>query len=94
MFCAILSVGCGGGSDFVDSEQTETLNEDTGDYDPNEEARGNSGSSGEISIHIGTASSEYVELMYGTERIIPTAECSGLPKIPKIKDRMEALISL
>ena len=51
MFCAVISAGCGGeGSDdnYADPEQTESLNEntggeDTGDYDPNEESRGTSG---------------------------------------------------
>ena len=40
MFCAIVSVGCGGGSDndSADPEQTESLNEDIS-YDPNEEGR-------------------------------------------------------
>ena len=38
----------GGGSDYADSEQTESLNdntdgEDTGEYAPNEESRGTSG---------------------------------------------------
>lgn len=45
MFCAIVSVGCvgGGGNDSANSEQTESLNEETGGedttYDPNEEGR-------------------------------------------------------
>ena len=42
MFCTVVSVGCGGGSNSSDPEQTESLNDDTGSYDPNEEARGNS----------------------------------------------------
>ena len=44
LFCAVVSVGCGGGSDNDSSEpeQTENLTDDTGEYDPNEEARGNS----------------------------------------------------
>ena len=44
LFCAVVSVGCGGGSDndSIDPEQTESLNNDTGSYDPNDEARGNS----------------------------------------------------
>ena len=50
MFCAVISIGCGGGSDSTDPEQTESLNDntsgdDTGDYDPNEESRGTSGES-------------------------------------------------
>ena len=48
MFCAVVSVGCGGrSSDSTDSEQTESLTDNTGgdtdDYDPNEEGRGTSG---------------------------------------------------
>ena len=43
MFIAAITAGCGGSSDAPDTEQTESLNEDTGEYDPNEEARGNSG---------------------------------------------------
>ncbi len=42
MLCAVISGGCGGGSDSSSPEQTESLNDDTGSYDPNEEARGNS----------------------------------------------------
>ena len=51
MFCAVVSAGCGGGSDNTpaDSEQTENLNEDTGSYDPNEEGRGNSGTVTDLS---------------------------------------------
>ena len=74
MFCAVISVGCGGGSS--DSDQTENLTDDTGsydpndntdDYDPNEEGRGDSGvvsSGGSISVRIKekifTATSSYV----------------------------------
>ena len=48
MFCAVVSIGCGGGgSDSTDSEQTESLTDDTGGedttYDPNEEGRGGRG---------------------------------------------------
>ena len=43
MFFAVLAAGCGGGSD--DPEQTESLSEDTGSYDPNAGGRGNSGDS-------------------------------------------------
>ena len=46
MIFAVISGGCGGGSDSSDPEQSESLNENTGEYDPNEGARGNSGSSG------------------------------------------------
>ena len=44
----------GGGSDTADPEQTESLTDDTGDYDFNEEGRGNSDSS--ISVRISPAS--------------------------------------
>lgn len=42
MFFAVVSVGCVGSSDndSSNSEQTESLNEDTGDYDPNRGGRG------------------------------------------------------
>ena len=48
MFGTVVSAGCGGGSDSSAPEQTESLNEntsgeDTGDYDPNEDGRGNTG---------------------------------------------------
>ncbi len=51
MFCAVISAGCGGGSDNDSSEpeQTESLNEDTGEYDPNEGGKGTSGT-GEIDL--------------------------------------------
>ena len=58
MFCAIVSVGCGGGGNSADTEQTENLNQDTGgeetgEYDPNEEGRGR-GLTG--TVHISTTS--------------------------------------
>ena len=60
LFCAVVSGGCGGGgSDSPDAEQTESLNEDTGEYDPNEEARGNSGSSGR-EIDLSTLTANYI----------------------------------
>ncbi len=31
MFCAVISVGCGGGSDSPDSSQTEDITDDTDD---------------------------------------------------------------
>ena len=40
MFFIAVSAGCGGGSDSSDPEQTESLNEDTGEYDTNGEGRG------------------------------------------------------
>ena len=40
MFFAVLAAGCGGGSDSSAPEQTESLNEDSGSYDPNSEGRG------------------------------------------------------
>ena len=44
MLCAVISGGCGGGSsDSSAPEQTESLNEDTGSYDPNEGGKGTSG---------------------------------------------------
>ena len=42
MCFAVLTAGCGGGSDSSVPEQTESLNDNTDEYDPNEEARGNS----------------------------------------------------
>ena len=52
MFFATLTAGCGGGSSSdsgTDSEQTESLYEDTGDYDPNGENRGTTGATIDIS---------------------------------------------
>ena len=46
MFCAVISIGCGGGSD---SEQSESLTDDTGSYDPNSGGRGNSDEPVELS---------------------------------------------
>ena len=39
---AVLSAGCGGGSDSSAPEQAESLNDDTGSTDPNSGGRGNS----------------------------------------------------
>ena len=62
MFCAVISIGCGGGSsnnNSADTEQTESLTEDTGsevtgeetgENDPNEEGRGGSSDSMRVII--------------------------------------------
>ena len=59
MFCAVISVGCGGGSDSADSEQSEQFTDDTGEdisYDPNEEGRGTSGTVTDLA----TITTEYI----------------------------------
>lgn len=55
----------GGGSDnnSANSEQTQSLNEDTGSYDPNEEARGNTNSVGDGDS---TGDNDYVTLTIET----------------------------
>ena len=46
----------GSDDDYADPEQTENLNEDTGDYDPNEEGRGNSGRT----VNLSTITTDYI----------------------------------
>ena len=53
MFCAVVSIGCGGSSD---PEQSESLTDDTGSYDPNDEARGNS----EEPTDLSTLTADYI----------------------------------
>ena len=43
MCFAVLTAGCGGGSDSPAPEQSESLNDNTGEYDPNEGGKGTSG---------------------------------------------------
>ena len=68
MFCVIVSVGCGGSSDNApaDSEQTESLNEDTGSYDPNEEGRRTSGSVIDLSTITANYTAQDGETLTGT----------------------------
>ncbi len=49
MFFAVISGGCGGGSDSTDPEQVESLKEDTGDYDPNSGGCGTNGATVDLS---------------------------------------------
>ena len=49
IFCAVISTGCGGGSDSSDPEQTESLNDDTGSYEPNSGGRGKSSTKVDLS---------------------------------------------
>ena len=70
MFCAVISIGCGGGSDSTDPEQTESLNDntggdDTGDYDPNEESRGTSGEPVDLSAINGAYTAKNGETLTG-----------------------------
>ena len=62
MFCIAVNAGCGGGSDgggdSADSEQTESLNEDTGSYDPNTGGRGDSGNSSNV-VDLSTIKGDY-----------------------------------
>ena len=53
MFCAVVSIGCGGSSD---PEQSESLTDDTDSYDPNDEARGNS----EEPTDLSTLTADYI----------------------------------
>ncbi|MBQ7221388.1 MAG: hypothetical protein IJS28_10450 [Synergistaceae bacterium] len=57
MFCVLVSSGCGGGggSYIDDPEQTESLNEDTEGYDPEDDGRGASGST----VNLSTLTADY-----------------------------------
>ena len=55
MFCAVISVGCGGGGSDDPEQFTYDIGEDTGDYDPNEEGRGNSGRT----VNLSTITTDY-----------------------------------
>ena len=54
MFFAVLAAGCGGGNS-PDSEQTESLNNDSGSTDPNSGGRGTSGAT----VDLSTISADY-----------------------------------
>ena len=70
MFFAAISAGCGGGSDNApaDSEQTESLNDDTGDYDTNEEGRGTSGATVDLSTLSANYTAQDGEILTGALR--------------------------
>ena len=67
MIFAVISGGCGGGSDSSEPEQTENLTDDTGEYDPNEGGKGTSGT-GEIDLSKLTANytAKNGEILTGT----------------------------
>ena len=72
MFFAVISGGCGGGSDSSDPEQTESINQDTGsddagEYDPNDEGgRGTSGTTVDLSTLTADYTAQNGEILTGT----------------------------